>query len=67
VIKLKVSEVENLALEIRGSEENLITKVEFNNMVDWHEINVPIQNKISGTKDLIMKVSGKGKIEVDWI
>jgi hypothetical protein len=67
VIKLNVSEAKNSAFEIRDSEDNLITKFELNNTEDWQEINVPIQNKITGTKDLIMQVLGKGTIEVDWI
>jgi len=42
LIKLKVSEVGILALEIRYFEDNLITKVEYDNTEDWQEIDVLI-------------------------
>lgn len=69
VLKLNVSEAQNSLLKIFDSEGSSILNKKLSNTKGWEEIKLPIQNKITGTKDLVMQLSGEGKVkvEVDWI
>lgn len=67
ILKIKVPSAKNSGLKLTDSEGKSIAEIDLKQTMDWQEIRVPVQNEISGLKDLILTNSGKGKVEVDWI
>ncbi|WP_243729523.1 family 43 glycosylhydrolase [Salegentibacter sp. 24] len=66
-LRVNVSGDENAVIEIFDSSLSSVAKLQLDSTDGWEEISVPVQHQFTGTKDLLIEVSGKGSIELDWI
>lgn len=66
-VQLKVKVQSAASIKIQDTEGHIIAEAELKHTVGFQCVRIPVQTEVTGVKDLLVRVTGKGTIAVDWI
>lgn len=67
LIKVNVSHQSKVSVEVNDAKGNLIVKTILKPTDGFTEITLPVQAKLNGVQDLLLKAKGQGVIQIDWL
>lgn len=67
LVNINVVQSNDMSIELRDTTGNIIAKSALENTGGFKQITIPVADKITGVKDLILQVTGKGTVKIDWI
>ena len=67
LMNIYVNQSKDASIEIRDVAGNVIAHTALEDTDGFKEIKIAVEHQVSGTKDLVLQVSGEGTIKVDWI
>src|SRR5690606_23223758 len=67
LVNVNVTHKSTGSLEIRDASGNVIAQTSLNPTDGFKAVTIPIDPKLTGVKDLLLELKGKGVIQIDWL
>lgn len=67
LVNVNVTRESTGSLEVRDANGNVIAQTSLNPTDGFKAVTIPIDPKLTGVKDLLLELKGKGVIQIDWL